>query len=48
MMNFGFTSLFNNQWPNLAAYQSLGDRYFVTDFGGMGVGSPQHNIYADG
>ena len=48
MMNFGFTSLFNNQWPNLAAYQSLGNRYFVTDFGGMGVGSPQHNIYADG
>lgn len=48
MLNFGFTSLFNNQWPNLAAYQSLGNRYWVSDFGGMGVGSPQHNIYPDG
>ncbi len=47
-MLFGFTNSFYNQWPNLAAYQSLGNRYYVTDFGGQGVGSPQHNIYADG
>ncbi len=48
MLNFGFTNLLNNQWPNLAAYQSLGNRYWVSDFGGEGAGSPQHNIYPSG
>lgn len=48
MLNFGFSNMLNNQWPNLAAYQSLGNRYWISNFGGAGVGAPQHNIYPDG